>query len=113
MIALEKIWKNILLFRYQFKKKIDNSEKIAYKLKFIDSFRFMPTSSSNLVDNLSEINKEECKACMNGEIDKSGCDFIGHENSNLRFKYKKCERIWLKPLLSSIANSISEINKKE
>ena len=50
---------------------------------------------------------------MNGEINKSECDFIGHENSNLRFKCKKCERIWLKPSLSSIANSISEINKKE
>ena len=38
-------------------------------------------------------------------------DFIGHENSNLRFKCEKCERIWLKPSLSNIANSISEINK--
>ena len=28
-------------------------------------------------------------------------------------KVKKCERISLKPLLSSIANSTSEINKKE
>ena len=26
---------------------------------------------------------------------------------------KKCDRIWLKHLLSSVANSISEINKKE
>ena len=50
---------------------------------------------------------------MNGEINKSECDFIGYENSNLRFKCKKCDRIWLKPSLSSIANSISEINKKE
>ena len=40
-------------------------------------------------------------------------DFIGHENSNLRFKCEKCERIWLKPSLSNIANSISAINKKK
>ena len=102
-----------ITFSVPIKKKCDNGKTISYKLKFIDSFRFMPTSLSNLVDNLSEINKEECKACMNGEINKSECDFIGHENSNLRFKCKKCERIWLKPSLSSIANSISEINKKE
>ena len=33
-------------------KKKDN-EKITYKLKFIDSYRFMQTSLSDLVDNLS------------------------------------------------------------
>ena len=42
----------------------------------------MPTSLSNLVDNFSEINKEECKACMNGKNIKSECNFIGHENNN-------------------------------
>ena len=43
------------------KKNVDNGKTITYKLKFIDSFRFMPTSLSNLVDNLSEIYKKECK----------------------------------------------------
>ena len=33
----------------------DNDETIIYKLKFIDSFRFMSTSLSSLVDNLPEI----------------------------------------------------------
>ena len=50
---------------------------------------------------------------MNGKNIKSECDFIGHENNNLRFKYKKCERIFLKPSFSSIAKRISEVNKKE
>ena len=44
-------------------KKNDNDETIIYKLKFIDSFRFMSTSLSSLVDNLSEIYKKECKSC--------------------------------------------------
>ena len=35
-----------------------------YKIKFIDSFRFMSTSLLDLVDNLPETNKKECKACM-------------------------------------------------
>ena len=39
--------------------------KQLHKLRFINSFRFMPASLSDLVDNLPETNKEECKACMN------------------------------------------------
>ena len=42
----------------------DNSKKITYKLKFIDSYRFMSTSLSNLVDNLSGVYDKECKKCM-------------------------------------------------
>ena len=41
-------------------KENDNSKKITYKLKFIDSYRFMQSKLSDLVDNLSEINKKEC-----------------------------------------------------
>ena len=32
----------------------DKIMKISYKIKFIDSFRFMPISLSSLVDNLSD-----------------------------------------------------------
>ena len=32
----------------------DKIMKISYKIKFIDSFRFMSASLSNLADNLSE-----------------------------------------------------------
>ena len=34
---------------------------VTYRLKFIDSYRFMQDSLSNLVDNLSEINNKETK----------------------------------------------------
>ena len=37
------------------------SKQTIYKLKFIDSVTFMSASLSGLVDNLSEINKKECK----------------------------------------------------
>ena len=33
----------------------DNDKRIKYKLKFVDSFRFMSTSLSNLFDNLSGV----------------------------------------------------------
>ena len=39
-------------------KEDDNSKKITYKLRFIDSYRFMRSKLSDLVDNLSEINKK-------------------------------------------------------
>ena len=43
------------------KKECDNDKTITYKLKFIDSFRFMPYSVSELVDNTCGIfNSIEC-----------------------------------------------------
>ena len=50
-----------ITFWVPIKKELDNNKIITYKLKFIDSFRFMSTSLSNLVHNLSEIYKKECK----------------------------------------------------
>ena len=46
----------------------DKITKISYKIKFIDSFRFMSSSLSNLVDNLSEgLHNDrciDCKSCL-------------------------------------------------
>ena len=53
--------RNILLFQYQLEK---NVKTITYKLKFIDSFRFISTLQSSLVNILSEIYKKECKGCV-------------------------------------------------
>ena len=42
----------------------DKITKISYKIKFIDSFRFMSTSLSNLVSNLSEgLHNDRCIDC--------------------------------------------------
>ena len=47
----------------------DKIKKISYKIKFIDSCRFMSTSLSNLVNNLSEgLHNDrciDCKSCLN------------------------------------------------
>ena len=60
-----------ITFSVRIIKKCDDVKTITHKLRFIDNFRSMPASLSDLVNNLSEINKEECKACMNGENIKS------------------------------------------
>ena len=39
----------------------DKAKTVTYRLKFIDSCRFMQDSLSNLVDNLSEVNNKELK----------------------------------------------------
>ena len=54
-----------ITFSVPIKKECDNGKIITYKLKFIDSFRFISTSLSELVDNTSGIfNSIECKSCI-------------------------------------------------
>ena len=44
-----------IIFSVPINKKIENKDiEITYKINFIDSFRFMATSLSKLVDNLTE-----------------------------------------------------------
>ena len=59
-----------ITFVVPLKKENENSNKITYKLKFIDSKIFISTSLSNLVDNLSGVYDKECKKCM--EIKRLG-----------------------------------------
>ena len=52
-----------LTFSVPIKKRIENKDiEITYKIKFIDSFRFMATSLSKLVDNLTEDIHVDCKS---------------------------------------------------
>ena len=46
--------KKPIAFSVPIKKELDNGKTITYKIKFIDSFRFMSSSISTLVDNLYE-----------------------------------------------------------
>ena len=52
----------------------------------------MPSSLSNLVDNLSEINDKECDSCKERKGIKSKYDFIGFKNNRLNYIWKNVEK---------------------
>ena len=69
-------------FSVPIKKECDNNKTSTYKLKFIDSFRFMPDSLSNLVNNKSGIfNSIECKSCIEKIKINSECCYVVLKNN--------------------------------
>ena len=88
--CLGKNTEKYIIFSAPIYKKNDNDKTIIYKLKFVDNFRFMSASLSSLVDNLLEINKKECKTCMERNNIKLECKFIRFKNNRLNYKCKNC-----------------------
>ena len=75
------------------KKKIENKDlEITYKIKFIDSYRFMSSLLSNLVDNLSEgIHNNKCLDC------NSSLDYVRiTKNEKLLLKCFNCNNYYKK-----------------
>ena len=67
---------------------------VTYKIKFADSFRFMPTSLSKLVDNLTEgIHNDKCNKC------ESNLCFVNAMNETLTFECVDCKKVYKKILL--------------
>ena len=73
-------------FSVPIKNEHDNDKTITYKIKLVDSCRFMPSKLSNLVDDLSEINNKDCKTCIERKDIKSECEFIGLKNNRLNYR---------------------------
>ena len=82
--------KKYITFSAPLKKEIKNKNKIieiTYKIKFIDSLRFMSVSLSKLVDNLSEeLHNNKCLNC------KSCLDYMKTKNKKLILKCFNCEQ---------------------
>ena len=82
-----------ITFSVPIKKKIENKDlEITYKIKFIDSYRFMSSSLSKLVDNLSEgIHNNKCLDC------NSCLDYIRiSKNEKLLLKCFNCDSYYKK-----------------
>ena len=77
-----------ITFLAPIKKKIENKDlEISYKIKFIDSYRFMSMPLSKLIHNLSEgIHNNKCADC------KSCLDYIKTKNEKLILKCFNCEQ---------------------
>ena len=87
-----------ITFSVPIKKEHDNGKTTTYKLKFIDSFRFMSTSLSDLVDNLSRIAETDCIACKERKKNKSVSKLIGLKNNKLQYEFEECKKISLTPI---------------
>ena len=94
-----------ITFSVPIKKRIENKNiDIAYKIKFIDSFRFMSTSLSKLVDNLTDgVHNDKCVDC------KSNLCFVRTLNGTLLFECVDCkkeyEKKFNKVLLERFSNT--------
>ena len=100
-----------ITFSVPLKKKIENKNvEITYKIKFIDSFRFMSSSLSKLVDNLSEgLHNNKCLDC------ESCLDYVKTKNEKLILKCFNCktyyEKDFNKELINRFASTYEFCNK--
>ena len=96
-----------ITFSVPIKKKIENKNiDITYKIKFIDSLRFMATSLSKLVDNLTDnIHNDKCIKC------KSNLCFVRAINEKLIFKCIDCEKEYEKELNKKLVERFANTYK--
>ena len=79
--------KKYITFSVPIKKELDNGKPIAYKIKFIDSFRFISNLLPSLFDNLSEgLHSDKCTNC------KSCLDHMMFQDDQLIFRCFKCKK---------------------
>ena len=96
-----------ITFSVPIKKEITKKDKIikiSYKIKFINSYRFMSTSLSKLVDNLSEgLHNDECKDC------KSYLDYMKTKDEKLIFRCFSCKKNYEKDFNKDLIQRFADI----
>ena len=95
-----------ITFSVPIKKQLDNGKTREYKLNFIKSLRFMSSSLSSLVDNLSEgLHNYKCTYC------KSYLDYISTEEKLLIFNCLKCSKNYKKHFNKDLIRRFANIYK--
>ena len=96
-----------ITFSVPVKKEIKNKKnviEITYKIKFIDSYRFMSTSLSKLVDNLSEgTHDNRCVDC------KSFLYYMKTKNEKLIFRCFTCKKYYEKDFNKELIQRFANI----
>ena len=84
----------------------DKTTKISYKIKFTDSFTFISSSLSNLVDNLSEgLLSDKCtdsKSCL---------DYMITTNEQLIFRCFECKKNYEKDFNKELIKRFANIHE--
>ena len=84
----------------------DKIINISYKIKFIDSFRFMSNSLSNLVDNLSEgLHSDRCTDC------KSCLHYMTTKVEQLIFNLFECKKNYKKEFNKELIKRFANIHE--
>ena len=93
-----------ITFSVPIKKGVDNGKSITYK--FIGSFRFMSSSLSVLVHNLSEgLHSDKCTDC------KSCLDYMITKDDQLIFRYFECNKNYKKDFNKELINRFANTNE--
>ena len=101
--CLEENTEKYITFSVPLKKRMENKDiEITYKIKFVDSFRFMATSLSKLVDNLTEgIHNDKCIKC------KSNLCYIKVIDKKLIFRCFNCNKNYKKEINKELMERFS------
>ena len=89
-----------ITFSVPIKKKCDDNKTITHKLKFIDIYRFMDFSLSDLIDNLSGriCNSMACTNYMVSEKINSECCLVKLKNDRLIYRCIECKEKYKRPI---------------
>ena len=86
------------------KKGLDNGKSVTYKIKIIDSFGFMSSSLSSLVDNLAEgLHFYKCIDC------KSCLDYMITKDDQLIFRCFECKKDYKKDFNNELIKRFANI----